>query len=197
MEIEELKTIWQQYDSKLDNLEKLNKKLIMETLVKKPQRKLNWIKFQSIYGLIIPPAVIIFVLYPLFRIENIDLNFILGFLFIIGTIFFLSYGSFKSFMALKGIDLSNDSVIDAANKVNKYKEIFNMRYKYTIITYPLFYVGTILIIWKGLHFDMKTILFLIGIFVFTVVFGNKKFKMHKEKIDRLEKEILELNEYSK
>jgi len=35
MEIEQLKTIWQQYDLKLNNLEKLNKKLIMETLSKK------------------------------------------------------------------------------------------------------------------------------------------------------------------
>ena len=50
MEYEELKLMWEKYDNKLDYLEKLNKKLIRETLFKRPRRKLNWHRFQSIFG---------------------------------------------------------------------------------------------------------------------------------------------------
>ena len=78
MEIEELKTIWQQYDRKLNNLEKLNKRLIMETLLKKPQSKLYRMKFQSIYGILVGPIVLVIALHPLFKPENIDLKFIVG-----------------------------------------------------------------------------------------------------------------------
>lgn len=72
MEIEELKTIWQQYDFKLNNLEKLNKKLVLESLSKKPQRKLKWMTYKSIYGAVMGPIILILVFYPHLKIENID-----------------------------------------------------------------------------------------------------------------------------
>jgi len=196
MEIEDLKTIWEKYDNKLDNLEKLNKKLIMETLSKKPQRKLERMKFRTLYALIIPPVILVVVLQSQFKTENVDLNFIIGCFLTIAVTLFLGYISFKSYMALKGIDLSNDSVIDSAKKVNNYKGVLNTRHKYTFITYPLLYVGVVMIIWKGLHFNMNTILFMIGLFVFSIVLGNNQYKAFKDKIERLEKEILELEEYT-
>lgn len=197
MEIEDLKTIWQKYDLKLDNLEKLNKKLVMETLSKKPQRKLDWMKMKSVYASIFSPIIIIVVLHRYFKIENIDLTFVIGCLLTLAVLAFIVYINFKSFMALKGIDLSKDSIIESARKVNKYKDILNVRLKYTFITYPVLYVGIILIIWKGLHFNMTTILFMIGLFLFSIVWSNKQFKIFNGGIDRLEKEILDLEEYAK
>ena len=197
MEIEDLKTIWQKYDSKLDHLEKLNKKLVMETLSKKPQRKLDWIKMKSVYASIFPPIIIILALHQYFKIENIDLTFVIGCLLTFAVMAFLVYISFKSFLALKGIDLSKDSIIESARKVNKYKDILNVRHKYTFITYPVLYVGIILIVWKGLHFNMNTMLFMIGLFVFSMVWSTRQFKVFNGGIERLEKEILDLNEYTK
>ena len=197
MEIEDLKTIWQKYDRKLDNLEKLNKKLVMEIISKKPQRKLEWMKFRSLYALIIPPVILIVVLHSPFKKENVDLNFIIGCFLTLAVTLFLGYISFKSYLALKGIDLSNDSIIDSAKKVSNYKGALNTRHKYTFITYPLLYVGIVMIIWKGLHFNMNSLLFMIGLFVFSIVLGNKQYKALKDKIERLEKEILELEEYAR
>ena len=197
MEIEDLKTIWEKYDNKLDNLEKLNKKLVMEIISKKPQRKLEWIKFRTLYALFIPPVILGVVLQSQFKTENVDLSFVIGCFLTLTVTLFLGYISFSSYMNLKGIDLTNDSIIESARKVNKYNDILNIRHKYTFITYPLLYLGIILIIWKGLHFNRNTILFLIGLFVFSIVLGNKQYRAHKSKIERLEKEILELKEYEK
>ena len=200
MEIEDLKTIWQKYDRKLDHLEKLNKKLIMETLSKKPERKLEWIKFRTLYALIIPPVILVIlsvVLQSQFKTENVDLSFVIGCFLTLAVILFLGYISFKSYTALRGIDLTKDSIIDSARKVNKYNDILNIRHKYTFVTYSLLFLGMILIIWKGLHFNVNTILFMIGLFVFSIVLGNKQYKALKEKVERLENEILELEEYEK
>ena len=121
MEIEELKTIWQKYDSKLDNLEKLNKKLIMDTLSKKPQKKLNWMKYRSFFSLFLVPVILILLLHDNFRIENIDAKFIIGCLLILIFIVVVSYLKFKCFTALKGVDLSTDSIIESVRKVTEFK----------------------------------------------------------------------------
>ena len=197
MEIEDLKIIWQKYDSKLDNLEKLNKKLVMETLSKKPQRKLNWLKFKSMYGLIMPPIILVLVFGPRFRSENIDLNLIIGSCLILSIMVYLGYISFKSVLALRGIDLSRDSVIESAKKVNNYMTILNVRHKYSFVTYPLLFVGTLLVIWNGIHFNLKTLLEMIGLFVIIIYVSNKQFKVYRAGVERLEKEIRELEEYTR
>lgn len=197
MEIEDLKTIWEKYDSKLDNLEKLNKKLVMEILSKKPQRKLNWLKFKSVYGLFMPPIILVLVFGPRFRSENIDLNLIIGSLLILSIMIYLGYISMKSVLALRGIDLSRDSVMESGRKVSNYLTILNVRHKYSFVTYPLLLLGTLLIIWNGIHFDTKTTLEMIGLFVLIIYVSNKQFKVYRAGIERLEKEILELEEYEK
>lgn len=172
----------------------------METLSKKPQRKLEWIKFRTLYALIIPPVMLVILgvaLQSQFKTENVELSFVIGCFLTLAVILFLGYISFKSYVELRGINLTKDSIIESARKVNKYNDILNIRHKYTFITYSLLCVGIILIIWKGLHFNANTILFMIGLFVFSIVLGNRQHKALKEKIERLENEILDLEEYEK
>jgi len=196
MEIEELKTIWQQYDSKLDNLEKLNKKLILETLSKKPQKKLNWMKYQSLFNLIVSPVLIILSLHNNFRIENIDSKFIIGCILTLPIIVYLCYVEFKSFMTLKDVDVSNDSIIESARKVSAFKSIVANRLKFTLLTFPILCFGLTLIIWKSFISNSHTIIYMLSLIVVIVVLTIKQFKSRKEKIDQLHKEILDLNEYA-
>jgi hypothetical protein len=195
MEIEELKTIWQQYDLKLNKLEKLNKKLVLETLSKKPRRKLNFLKFQSIAGLILVPIILITVFYPFLKIENIDLRLIIGCILTLIVVGYVYYFSFKCFTTLKKIDLGADTIIESVRKVNGYKTVFNSKQKYVWITYPVLFVGVLLVGWKGFTFDIKTIFFMVVLFVFAFYWGIKHNKIYQNRIDRLEKEILELNDY--
>lgn len=197
MEIEELKTIWQQYDRKLNNLEKLNKKLVMETLLRKPQSKLNRMKFQSIYGIVVGPIVLIIALHPLFKIENIDLKFIVGCILSLVVLFYLGYINFKRYKALKGVNLSEDPVIKSVSKVNEYKCIINSSNKYYLIVCLALFAGVLLIGWKGFTFNTKTILYMVALFAFTLVLGIKKQKIEQQKIEVLKKEMLDLKEYEK
>jgi len=195
MEIEELKAIWQQYDSKLDNLEKLNKKLILETLSKKPQKKLSWMKYRSLIALISTPFILLLALQDYWKIENIDLKFIIGCFLALLVIVYACYVEFKSFMILKDVDLSNDSIIESARKVSAFKSIFAHRLKYDLMSCPILFAGIILIGWKSFIFNSNTIIYMSALFIVTLFLGIKQFKSRKEKIERLEKEIHDLNEY--
>jgi uncharacterized membrane protein YbjE (DUF340 family) len=195
MEIEELKKIWNQYDRKLNNLEKLNKKLVMETLLKKPQGKLNRLKFRSIYGILVGPMVLVIALHPLFKIENIDLEFIVGSILSLAVLVYLGYINLMGFRTLKGINLGEDPVIESAHKVNEYKSIMNSSKKYYLIFCMALFAGILLIGWKGFTFNTKTILYMVAIFAFTLVWGIKKMKIQQQKLEVLEKEILDLKEY--
>jgi len=196
MELEELKTIWQNYDSKLDNLEKLNKKLIMDTLSKKPQKKLNWMKYRSLNALISTPIVLLVSMHDCWKIENIDSKFIIGCFLTLLVLVYACYVEFKSFMILKDVDLSNDSIIESARKVSAVKSIFINRQKYDIMTFPILFCGVILIAWKSVVFNTNVIVFLSALCVFSLFWGIKQYKRRKEKIDQLHKEILDLNEYT-
>jgi len=196
MEIEELKTIWQQYDRKLDNLEKLNKKVILDTLSKKPQKKMNWMKYRSLSAIFMTPVILILALQNSFKIENIDLKFIIGCLLTLSVIFYACYVEFKKYKTINGVDLSNDPIIESARRVSVFKSIVVTSQKYTFMTYPILFAGVILIGWKGFNFDMRTILFMSAIFIFTLIWGIIQSKRFTEKIERLEKEIHDLNEYA-
>jgi hypothetical protein len=196
MDLEELKSLWQQYDHKLNNLEKLNKKLVMETLSKKSQSKLDWMRNKTLLGVILTPILLIVVFYPYLKIDNIDWKFILGWVLTLTIVIYVAYTNFKSFMILKEIKVGGDPIIESVKKVNTYKAIFVKRQKYVWITYPALFAGVLLIAWRGFRFDPKTIFLMVGLFVMALVLGIKQLWIHHKKIEELEKEISDLKDYT-
>ncbi len=195
MEYEELNSLWKEYDQKLDNLEKLNKKMITETLIKKPQKRINRMVFQNIYGLLMVPIVLTMVLYPYFKIENIDVRFIIGCILTLFAISNLSYIYFRGYKALQKINLQYDSVIESIKKVNDYKNIVYGKMYFIYFISLTLAAGIVMIVWKGLHFNNSTILAITGLLIFMIFWTYKKSKMQVNKIDALKKDILELEEY--
>ncbi|MGC1391815.1 MAG: hypothetical protein WA816_12330 [Bacteroidales bacterium] len=196
MDLEELKSLWQQYDHKLNSLEKLNKKLVMETLSRKPQSKLDWMRNKTLLGVILTPILLIVVFYPYLKIENIDWKFILGWILTLTTVIYVAYNSFKSFMILKEINVGGDPIIESVKKVNDYKAIIINRQKFVWITYPALFAGVLLIAWRGFRFDPKTIFFMVGLFVMVLALAIKQLWIHRRKIEDLEKEIKDLKDYT-
>jgi hypothetical protein len=185
MEYEELKSMWEKYDKKLDNLEGLNKKLLAESLSKKPRRKLFF------------PIVLTMLLYPHFKHENVDWKFILGCVFTITVLVYAIYINLKTYMAFNDLDLGADSAIESARKSNKIKSVFKTRYRNALISLPLLYWGIVLIIWNSITFNALTIGFIIGLFIILFSYNLKGPAIHRKMIDKFEKEILELKEYTK
>lgn len=197
MEYEELKSMWEKYDKKLDNLEGLNKKLLAESLSKKPRRKLFFLKYKSIYSIIIYPIVLTMLLYPHFKHENVDWKFILGCVFTITVLVYAIYINLKTYMAFNDLDLGADSALESARKSNKIKSVFKTRYRNALISLPLLYWGIVLIIWNSITFNALTIGFIIGLFIILFSYNLKGPAIHRKMIDKFEKEILELKEYTK
>jgi len=196
MEIDELKAMWLQYDNKLDNLEKLNKRLIFETLSKKPQQKINWRKYQSLYGLIAVPVILIVALHPNFTLANLDWKFILGCILTLSVIVYVSVINFKSYMILKGIRVNSDSLVESIKKVVEFKQLFNRRWRDAIFFYPIIYIGCLLIGWNSFRFDTKTILSLVFLFIVTYLININVPKAYRSRVERLEKELQELKDYT-
>lgn len=195
MEIEELKAIWQQYDSKLDNLERLNKKLIMETLSKKPRKKLNWMKYRSAYSMFIVPFALAVSLSPNFRVDNVDLKFLIGCVLTLASVVYLTWINLKNYNALNNMNLGNDSIVDSVRKISDFRKLVIRTKKYILFINPILLAGIIFIGWNTITFNTKTILFYAGLFLLILIVTIIQFKRYKEKIDRIEKELLDINEY--
>lgn len=192
MEYDELQLLWQQYDTKLNNLEKLNKKLMMETLKKKPNRKLKWLKFQNYYGMIAPPIIIAIALHPEFKKENIDFWFITGAILtlIASSIIFYSY--YKGVKILRKIDLQNATILDSASKISSFKKEVIQNRKFVYIVFPLMFLGATFIVG---NFNRNSLIFTAVLFVFALSLATYKFPKYKQRIDRIKAEIQELKEY--
>jgi len=195
MEIEELKAIWQQYDSKLDNLERLNKKLIMETLSKKPRKKLNWMKYRSAYSMFIVPFALAVSLSPNFRVDNVDLKFLIGCVLTLASVVYLTWINLKNYNALNNMNLGDDSIVDSVRKISDFRKLVIRTKKYILFINPILLAGIIFIGWNTITFNTKTILFYAGLFLLILIVTIIQFKRYKEKIDRIEKELLDINEY--
>jgi integral membrane sensor domain MASE1 len=196
MEYEELKSMWEKYDSKLNNLEKLNKKIILETLLTKPRKKLKWIKFQNIYTLIAVPVILLIVSYPDLKLENLNLRFLIGGVLAMSVIVYVSYIQIKSYLILKQIDLENDSIMESVTKISNFKTLYNTRWKQAVVYYPIIFLGFLLITWDRFHFSSGNIIFLVVIFIITYALNIKGPKIYQDRVQRLEKDIINLKEYN-
>ena len=196
MEYKELEILWKQYDEKLSHLEKINKKLLKDTLLQKPQKKLNWLEFRSLYGIIAMPIILLVALHPIFKAENIDWIFILGCILTLIVVLYLCIMTLKSYLIIKKIDLHTDSVMKSLNKIIQLKEIANTLKKSVFIHYPVLCVGIILIGWNSFIFNTNTILFLSVFFVITYILNIWNGRKNKERFSKLEKDIAELKEYT-
>ena len=196
MEYNELEILWKRYDEKLDNLEKLNKKLLKNTLLQKPQKKLNWLEFESLYGVIAMPIILLIAQHSNFKVENINWIFILGCIITFLGVLYLCIMILRSYLILKKIDLSNDSVMKSLNEIIKLKEISNTLQKSVFIHYPVIYAGLMMIGWNSFVFNTKAIVGLSLIFIITYILNIWGKGKYKERISKLEKDIIELKEYT-
>lgn len=195
MEYEELQILWKTYDQKLDRLEKLNRKLVFETCSKKSQRRINWLQYRNYYGLIMLPVVIIVSMHPLFKASNVDIKFITGAILLLGFVGYSTWYFINGISHLKKVNLINDTVIESITKINDYKTIVIRGYKSLLFTTPVMLAAILLIGWKGFHFDLNFILFNIGLFLFTFLWGKRQLNKLTERIDKLLTDIRELEEY--
>ena len=195
MDYIELENLWKQYDTKLDNLEKLNKKLMVETLARKPQKRLNRFMFNNYYGLIMTPVILLVALHDFFFTNNIDTLFIIGCCLILGVIFYNVRYYIMAISILKKVNIINDTVVESATKISKFKMLYISVMKSPYIAGPILLAGILFIGWDHFKFDTGTIIFIIILLTFMFITGKIKTKRYQQKIDKLLIDINELKEY--
>ena len=196
MEYKELEILWKQYDERLDKLEEINKKLLNEILLQKPQKKLRRLELNILLSLIAP--LFVFISFrPDFKIENIDWIYILGWTLFLICMLFLCVRNLRFYFIFKKINLSSDTVIQSSGKITKLKTAANNFRKHFFLCYPMIFLGFILIVWNNIDFNMSTIIILSISFIAIYFVGTMNVGSHyKEKIDELEKDITGLKEYT-
>lgn len=195
MEYIKLEKLWNKYDSKLDNLEKIDKKQIKETLLKKPKGRLQLHFSNNIYGLISISAIFVLLMYISFNKENVDLKSIIGSVLAFLGLLYVIYANFKSILIINKIDLSENSLIQATTKIIALKKLYNKRWKHAIIYYPLVFLGVLLMNWDEIVFNSNSILVLVGLFLISYVAIVLGLRLSRNSIVILEKESENLKEY--
>jgi len=198
MELEELKSIWLQYDKKLNNLEKLNKKILKETLLKKPQQKINKRKYRRLFVMFYIIAIAIFIILlsqPFFIFEKIDWKIITGCILAILCLIYIFIVNLKFYMILKSINLNTDSVIESTKKIVQYKNKWEVYFKSIYMLFPTLCIAGILLIGDSWKFDIYSLIRLIPYIIAFIIVTLIMPKKRRNKIKILEKEILDLKEY--
>jgi len=196
MEYAELEKLWKTYDSKLNRLERLNKRLIIESLAKKQQKKINWLQFRNYYGLIIVPIALIIALHPQIKKGSIDdIKFVTGVMLLLAAIGYNTWHTISLIKTLKKVDLIKDTVIKSASKLNEYKKVVVSRFKTVYISMPITLAAVILIGWKDLQFGQNFYLLTLGLILFIVIKGNQQLQVFKKRMDKMINDINELKEY--
>jgi len=77
MELIELQNIWGQYEKKLADNTRLNKEILRRMLISKPEKRLNWLKINAGFNLILPIVLILLVLVPHIQFRS-SIDFYIG-----------------------------------------------------------------------------------------------------------------------
>jgi len=193
MEITELQNIWQEYDKKISENTRLNKEILRQLLLEKPQRRLNWIKIKA--GLwIFSPALFVFLVMILNVQFSISTRFFIG-LGLFLPVFIITYiWDIRYYIMIRGIDFSMPilSIKKVIAELEKNK-IKTTKIRYLLM--PLAMAGFILMIIHKItfSFDFFSILplLLIVLVFFSSMYVTFKYSIY-ERFKKLNKEIKEI-----
>lgn len=193
MELTELQMIWQEYDKKISANTRLNKEILRQLLLEKPQRRLTWIKIKA--GLrIFSPALFVFLVMILNVQFSISTRFFIG-LGLFLPVFIITYiWDIRYYILIRGTDfslpiLSIKKVIAELEK-NKVK---TTKIRYLLM--PLAMAGFILMIIHKITFSF-TFFSILPLLLIVLVFFSSMYVTFKysisEQFRKLNNEIKEI-----
>lgn len=195
MEISELQNVWQEYNKKISENTRLNKEILRQILLKKPQRRFSWIKIKA--GLWIFSPVLFVALVMILKVQfNISTRFFVGIgLFL--PVFIITYvWDIKYYILLRGVDFSMSvlSIKKVIVELEKYK-IKTTKIRYLLM--PLAMVGFLMMIINKITFNFSFLsvipLLLIVLVFFSSMYITFKYSIY-ERFKKLNKDISEIEQ---
>jgi hypothetical protein len=192
MELIELQVIWQQYDKKLSANTEVNREVLKQILISKPEKRLNWEKIKAGINLILPITLVLLILIPNIQYRT-TIDFYIG-LFMFGIVFFvLYYWTVKYYLLIGKIDFSHSITLIKKDikQLEKYK-IKLKRIGFMLIPFGImgiFLMGKFPVFSKDsiLPISLIVIVMIISIF-YTFKFSIfKQFRILNKEIEEIEK----------
>ncbi len=197
MEIKELHEFWRDYDSKISENTRLKKAVLWNMLVKRPRRKVNWMKIKATVGLLSP---LLFV----FLVRVLKVEFIISTRFYIGLalfvpVFLLTWlWDLRYFKLIRRVDFTEPvlSIKRIMTELEKYR-IRTTRLRFLLM--PVAMVGFILMIVRSFTFEPDLASMLPLILIVVVYFSSYYFTInsvsgHYKKLNRDLDEIKDLEQ---
>jgi hypothetical protein len=196
MELEELRNIWSQHEKTLVENTVLNRKLLKKLLIKNTEKRIDWLKIRSLFGLILPFILLIFIVIP--RIQfTFEFQFLIGLILFI-PLYVLSYTwAVKLYIHIERVN--PNSPLTTARKQLKLVEKYKLKTsRDNYILAPFMVIGIFLS--AGIPFFSATMIpfyalmlisFLIGMYVrskYGLVAQVRRIENEIEEISKLEQD---------
>ena len=196
MELSELQSLWTKQDETMKENIRLNKEILRQLLLRKPEKRIFRIRYRSIFDLILP-LVLLPIILPQIKIRNEPSFYIGAFLF--GSFFILTYvWALKYFLKVMKIDFSNSLII----LKKQIAELEKSKLKTTRIGYMFFpFVLTGIFMLGGFQIHEITFYSMLPLFLIVVVFASSVYITFKysifERFNMLNREISEIEKLGK
>nr|WP_288210551.1 hypothetical protein [uncultured Dysgonomonas sp.] len=192
MDLTALENIWKEHDRKLAHNTRLNKEILKRLLIKSPHKRINWMKFWSVYRLFDPLILLLIVAFANFRFTD-------GNRFYVGlSLFTISYVVFyitnvKYYLLIREINFS-DKILILKKKI---AELEKLKLRITQIRYifmPFAIISAFLLLFKKIEMNPDSLIFLgliILVYLCSLYYAFKysvseRFKKLNKEIDDVE-----------
>jgi len=196
MELAELQNLWTKQDETMKENVRLNREILRQLLQQKPERRILWIKFHSIYELILPLILLpIFIPGMQFRDE---FTFYLGAL-LFGTFCAVTYWwAIRYFLLVMKIDFSS-SIIILKRQIAELEKNKLKTKKIGFLLFPFVLIGIFML--GGFRINEFTFFSMLPLLLILVVFSASVYITFKysifERFRKLNQEITELERLEK
>ena len=142
MELDELKTIWNQHEKMLVENTVLNKELLKKLLLVNAEKRIDWIKIKTLSSLILPLIGIIFIAIP--RIQfTLKFDVVLG-IALFGSLTVISYiWAIRVYLLIEKLNF-NGSVLSVSKQLKQVEKYKLKITKYGFILAPFMIIGIFL-----------------------------------------------------
>jgi len=202
VELEDFKSVWAQYNQKLDNSLKLNIELFKKLNLDKSSRELNKVFIYELIGVVSCSVFLIFLIVITFRFVHEPRFFIPGIVSVIITVV-LTWFTIRKAILLSKIDYVSQPVLQLQKNINRFNVSYIIFRKWELMLYPIFCIAIPPVIWKFLtnfdayeHYTRYVMAIIFAIVAGFVIMYWVYYKWYDKKIKNAQTFLTELDEYN-
>lgn len=186
MELEELKTVWAQYDKKLTQNLKFNEEILRKMNLDNSKKAMNAPLVYEIINTGTSAPLLIYLISATYRLAG-DIKFLVPGLISIVTFSIYLYLSINKIKLLSNIDFYNSPILELQKSVNNFKQRYLRYKKYELYCFPVFVITSMPILaiaLRGFNFYDHPTRFTIAITLSILLYYPLAFWFYKNTFDK-------------